>query len=239
LIFELHACGLLIVEIAAALPTGTGWVCSGEAQIFERIAFPRITTYDNTATPTHDGASVSVATAPVDVGELRTLIGDAIAQAEASDPIAVKAKIAELQRQNATLTDELAKLSTTRFERATAAAEHLADQAHAEGFDRGWHEAIAKMERALIEVQAHFEKGLRDALQRIVPGLQTPAREVTRVPLASWGAAAPIRVDGWAPTDALPAPPLRNGGDRPSLDIFTRAIMERTAVDRDADGSPR
>ncbi len=125
----------------SSLPTGTGEVCSGEAQIFERIAYPRIKTCDNTATPTHDGASVSVATAPVDVGELRALIGDAVAQAEASDPIALKAKIGD---QNATLTDELAKLSAGRFERATGAAERLADQAHAEGYEKGRADGLAK-----------------------------------------------------------------------------------------------
>jgi hypothetical protein len=38
----------------ASLKTGAGWICSGEAKVFERVDFPRISTYDNTATPTGD-----------------------------------------------------------------------------------------------------------------------------------------------------------------------------------------
>ncbi len=157
----------------SSLPTGTGWVCSGEAQIFERIAFPRIATYDNTATPMHDGASVSVATAPVDVGELRALIGDAVAQAEASDPIALKAKIGDLQRQNATLIDELAKLSAGNFERATAAADRLADTAHAEGYEKGKADGYAKT------------TGIAGRMGPLLAGLQEIERELESVAVYS------------------------------------------------------
>src|SRR6201999_4446672 len=36
----------------SSLKTGTGWICSGEAQVAEMVQFPKISTFDNSATPT-------------------------------------------------------------------------------------------------------------------------------------------------------------------------------------------
>ncbi len=83
----------------AQLRTGSGWICSGEARIFERREFPRISTYDNTATPDSDSHAHDVKTAPVDAEKLRAVIGEAVAQAEADDPKKLKAKLAELERK--------------------------------------------------------------------------------------------------------------------------------------------
>lgn len=83
----------------ASLPTGTGWVCSGEAQIHKRVAFPRIATYDNSATPTSRSGAHKVKTAPVDLDKLRTILGDAVKEAQANDPRALKSRIAELEKQ--------------------------------------------------------------------------------------------------------------------------------------------
>lgn len=88
-----------VAKSLSSLPTGTAWVCSGEARIFKKMALPKFQTYDNTATPTGDGAEVRVKTAAVDQDELRELIGEAVAEAEANDPKRLKAKIAELERQ--------------------------------------------------------------------------------------------------------------------------------------------
>lgn len=42
-----------VIEMVSAqlssLKTGTGWICSGEAKIFEHVAFPKFKTYDNPA----------------------------------------------------------------------------------------------------------------------------------------------------------------------------------------------
>lgn len=83
----------------SSLPTGTGWVCSGEAKIFEMIKFKKFNTYDNTATPTGDGGEVNIKTAPVDQEALRAIIGDAVQEAEANDPVKLKEKIRQLQKQ--------------------------------------------------------------------------------------------------------------------------------------------
>jgi hypothetical protein len=82
----------------ASLKTGTGWICSGEAALFERVAFPRIQTFDNSATPEHGDAAHQVVQAQVDQQQLRTLIGTAVAEAEANNPKLLKARIAELEK---------------------------------------------------------------------------------------------------------------------------------------------
>lgn len=83
----------------ASLKTGHGWLCAGEARVFELCQFPRIATYDNTATPTGDAVEAKVKTAPVDADKLRSIIGDAVKDAEANDPKQLKRQIAELQKQ--------------------------------------------------------------------------------------------------------------------------------------------
>jgi hypothetical protein len=87
-----------IASSISSLGTGTGWICSGEAKIFQRVQFARIKTFDNSATPTHDATEISVKTAPVDHDALRAIIGDAVKEAEANDPKVLKARIAELER---------------------------------------------------------------------------------------------------------------------------------------------
>lgn len=83
----------------SSLPTGQGWICSGEAGVFERVSFPRIKTFDNTATPTGEGADRQVATAAIDVERLRAIVGDAVVQAEADDPRILKADVTNLRRK--------------------------------------------------------------------------------------------------------------------------------------------
>jgi hypothetical protein len=83
----------------ASLKTGDAWICSGEARIFTSVHFGRISTYDNTATPTGDGDTREVKTAAVDQEKLRAIIGDAVEQAKADDPKELRKRIAELERQ--------------------------------------------------------------------------------------------------------------------------------------------
>lgn len=84
-------------------PTGTGWVCSGEAKFFSQVAFPKFATYDNTSTPTKDSPEAKVKTVPVDQEELKSIIGEAVEEAKANDP-------SELRREIARLKSELKKV---------------------------------------------------------------------------------------------------------------------------------
>ncbi len=83
----------------SSLPTGTGWLCSGEARIFERVSFPRILTFDNTVTPDRNSGELSVVTAPVDEEGLRAILGEFVDEAKASDPTALKSEVARLKRE--------------------------------------------------------------------------------------------------------------------------------------------
>lgn len=88
-----------VASSLSSLKTGEAWVCSGEAKVFDKRMFPRIKTYDNTATPTNESGIQDVKTAAIDKDKLRSLIGEAVKEAEANDPKLLKAKIAELEKQ--------------------------------------------------------------------------------------------------------------------------------------------
>lgn len=131
----------------SSLPTGTGWLCSGEARIFEQRAFPRIKTYDNSATPTGDGDRRDVRPAPVDQDKLRAIIGTAVAEAEANDPEALKAEIAKLRadlaKKPGTASGVVEKINTADLKAAkdTAFASGRATglkDGYLRGFDEGW-----------------------------------------------------------------------------------------------------
>jgi hypothetical protein len=87
-----------VASTLSSLKTGEGWLCCGEAQIFERRKFPRIATFDNSATPV-DGEYREVDVPPVDVDALKALIGSAVAEAEANDPKRLKEENAKLRAQ--------------------------------------------------------------------------------------------------------------------------------------------
>lgn len=135
----------------SSLPTGTGWICSGEAEIFEKVSFPKFRTFDNTATPDHDTVEIDVKMAPVDQDALRRLIGDEVSKAEADDPKKLRAENEKLRRQlaaqpGAAIVDEGA------IRDATAAA-------YARGKTDGYADAI----KAVTIESAAVLKGLEGA----------------------------------------------------------------------------
>lgn len=147
-----------ISSTMSSLPTGTGWLCSGEAQAFERVRFPRIKTYDNTATPTGDSDDVEVTAAKVDVERLREIIGTAVEEAEANDPARLKARIRDLERQVRTagadgLEQEIRRLTAELDSRD---------------------ERIAQLEAYYDEI----EERITDALSRIAAAIRAAAKEV-------------------------------------------------------------
>lgn len=183
----------------ANLKTGAGWVCSGEAGIFERREFPRIRTYDNSATPTHDSAEHQVKTAPVDADKLRAIIGDSVKEAEANDPRLLRAQIAALKA-------ELAKAG------ATPAADPAAIvQAEQRGFDRGFAEAYASLENALLAA--------RNALGDIASSAGRAEREISAVGAAHEprpdDAHQPAQRAGAVPTKTAQAPRMLARGSGP------------------------
>lgn len=81
------------------LPTGTGWMCSGEAQVFKQVEFPGITTYDNTATPTDDEDRLVVKVPSVDIQKLSELLAISAEEVTNNDVNVLKARITKLQKE--------------------------------------------------------------------------------------------------------------------------------------------
>lgn len=150
----------------SSLRTGQGWVCSGEAKLFECRQFERIWTYDNTATPTGDGQALDVTTAPVDTEKLRALIGEAVEQAKADDPKALRARIAELERQ-------VKALPEPRIMKVPAVTEE----------DKAALVELARLMQVVYDVASRDLMLLTDALRQagnVVTGLQSIAAASSR-----------------------------------------------------------
>ena len=87
----------------SSLKKGEAWLCAGEAHIFERRKFPLFSTFDNTKTPEDGDGDVRVEIPMIDVDALKHLIGNAVAEAEASDPRKLKDENARLKIENSQL----------------------------------------------------------------------------------------------------------------------------------------
>lgn len=219
-----------IRQSLASLKTGTGWLCSGEAGLFERVAFPRIRTFDNSATPDHGDAAHQVVQAQVDQQQLRELIGTAVAEAEANDPKKLKAKIAELEEKlegsEASHEDEdvahqdtlrLLKESEQRGFRAGQAAQHHLS----EGVRRTTVEQIGHRFEHLVE---QFRKDIADTLSLIAPASSAPQLPVPIEPAAGGGrgrAVAPVQTRAAASPESRPA----QGAAGSSLPAGQEAIL--------------
>jgi hypothetical protein len=169
-------------EIAAtlsSLKTGEAWVCSGEAKIIERRTFPRISTYDNSATPTGD-LGHDVRPAPVDAEALRAIIGNALDEAKANDPAVLKKRIAELEARTASNPAASSAAIDEAVEKLTGAYnERLYNLVHAVKMSlSGMHPALleqaARVKAAWDELEkAHRFEGHRPAPSS-VPQAYTP-----------------------------------------------------------------
>jgi hypothetical protein len=120
-----------IASELSSLKTGVGWVASGEARFFERVHFPRIKTFDNSATPTDDAEAMKVASAKVDQDKLRSIIGDAVKEAEAVDPRALQRRVQQLEAENRRLSAAPAAPAQPAISKADAEA--LRKHGYAEG----------------------------------------------------------------------------------------------------------
>lgn len=107
----------------ASLKTGEGWICPGEGDgVARRMKFPMIRTYDNSATPTGEISSTAVRPPPVDQAKLRSIIGEALKEAEAKDPVKLKERIQDLEDQ---LADAKSQSASEPAPVDTAAIEQL------------------------------------------------------------------------------------------------------------------
>ena len=151
----------------SSLKTGTGWICSGEARLFEKASFPKFATFDNSKTPTrkHENAKpVKVVSANVDIEALRTLIGSAVVEAEQNDPKKLRTRIAELER---TLASRRESVDEKALWKAQLDARHDAQAAcsekHVKSLERLQEsKALAEIETALKELGAAIGVFIRE-----------------------------------------------------------------------------
>lgn len=92
--------GKAVMSSLASLQRGEGWVWAPEQSMLERVAFPRIITFDSGRTP-EDGETITEPTrlADVDLSQIKQSLASAIEQAKADDPRELRKRITELERQ--------------------------------------------------------------------------------------------------------------------------------------------
>nr|WP_246701114.1 DUF87 domain-containing protein [Rhodopseudomonas sp. BR0C11] len=210
-----------VSDSLASLKTGTGWICSGEAQVAELVQFPKIATFDNSATPTGDAAAREIKTAPVDAEKLRVIIGDAVKEADANDPDKLRAQIATLAAAKANLESKVhAAVQAAPDTAAIAAAERR-------GFERGQTMGLkAGFGRAMVAVQSAIA-GIEEDIEQIPYSIITSGS-----PTASANAVAPPkRATASASLAArTPSPAASGDGAIPNLRAEKRPLAALAAV---------
>jgi hypothetical protein len=108
-----QAQGKVVLDSLANLQKGEGWVWFPEGAHLERSKFPAIKTFDSSATP-EDGQERAAPkrAADVDLSEIRKMLADAAAEAQANDPKVLRARIAELEKEAVALRTEFHPSST-------------------------------------------------------------------------------------------------------------------------------
>lgn len=148
-----------VEESISGLADGQGWLCSGEAKIFELKQFPRCKTYDNTATPEDDTELKQVKTATVNTEELRTILAGAVKEAEANDPAILRKRITELERdlRKATPIGPAIPLQITD-------TKEIERRAYEAGYREGWPEGRKQVLAQMVQLP----EDLKDKLHRAI-----------------------------------------------------------------------
>jgi hypothetical protein len=119
-----QAKGREIIASLATLKTGQGWVWAPELGVLDRVAFPKISTFDTSRAPDGEAGRAPVL-APIDIKAVHARLDTIATEARANDPRVLKAEIARLTRE----------LADAR--RAPAADPKAAEEAEARGYTRG------------------------------------------------------------------------------------------------------
>jgi hypothetical protein len=171
-------------EVAASLQslkTGEAWICAGELGLFERRQFPRISTFDNTATPTDDVAEIEVKTAAVDQDKLRSIIGVAVEEAKANDPAELKKQLNQLRAELAkkpALAPELIEIKVPDAASLALLRDLMAEVQRAVN---AIEEGLQSKTDNLIRLRGEIEKGVREISHQLsLPAPQPTRREFTQ-----------------------------------------------------------
>ncbi len=239
-----------VIGSLSTLRKGQGWIVSGELPPpVAAQQFPRIATFDNTATPTTADQEHHVTTARIDVDALRAVIGQAATQAEANDPKKLRLRIAELEKQ---LRQAPASAPAPEFDlpdiHARAYGEGHVD-GHAEGrrvgralalpegFALGLaaaREALAQIKAPEVELPANHQAGVA---QRPEQRVSNP-RVAGSSPAARSTAPAPRAAASMLPADGITGPQQRILNALGWLESIGLQQADKTQLAFLADASP-
>lgn len=216
-----------ISEGMSAIKTGAGYLCAGEAAVFGFVEWPRIKTFDNSATPTKGGAAErQVKTATVDLDALKALIGSAVEEAAANDPAKLKSELARLERELAAAKKHPAAAPPAPAKGPSEAeiekARQLAFRDGAASRDADVTEAWNAGADAML---ARLQEGATAARARLAPPAKArPAIAPPRNVTPTVGAKTPVPVQRPAPV-ARPAPTPRPANDAGAAVTGPQAVV--------------
>lgn len=165
-------------EVASSLSrlhTGQAWVYSGKPHICEQIQFPRIKTFDNSATPSGDEALQDVTVAQVDAAKLRDVISNAIKEAEDNDPKVLRARIKTLEEK---VRDGASDTASENADIQREQVTHVYEQGRLVGYAQGAREALKDLPAALHRLQTH-----RDGISEAIAGIASICDAKPAVPI--------------------------------------------------------
>jgi hypothetical protein len=142
-----------------ALPVGEAWVWAPAANIFKRVTFRDRRTFDSGRTPkAGEKVRAPKVLAPIDLARLGQTIAATVEQQKANDPKALKARVAELEKQLAAKPS--AKTETKTVEKPVIKDAQLKQLGLL--VEQG-ERVVSKMDSSLVSYADHFEKTYANA----------------------------------------------------------------------------
>lgn len=193
----------------AKLATGTGYFFSGEENLFRKFAFPPIATFDNTKTPDGNIPERNAVTGNIDVAGLRALIGDAVQEAEANDPKKLKAEVARLKNELASVSASIDRSKNGSHESEEDRAAEI-DIARTTGYDRGYIQGARIARKGALEDLKLAAAAMRETIDEALAAFESQIPGDDSEPP---GGESALR----APKIAIAAPTLPPGQKKPPV----------------------
>lgn len=182
--------GREIISSLATLKTGQAWIWAPEIGVLERVAFPKIRTFDSSKAPEDDASGSGPVLAPIDREAIAARLQTVAADALANDPARLKARIRELE---------------AHAKKANGAALSASDVTAAEerGYQRGLNVGRQEIEQ--------LRRSMRSAVMTAVEAAfkQEPAIQALAPATRSVATPAPKKAVIAAPSDDLSGPEQR------------------------------
>lgn len=163
--------GREVLDSLANLAKGEGWAWFPEGGFLQRGTFPRITTFDSSATPA-DGQAVKAPNhaAEIDLASIREALAEAVKDAEANDPKRLRAENAELRKKLAAA--EKAQGAPAAID--PAERERIATEARGRAL-AGITPLLQQVERSARELESGIGtlRAMQSALTTMVDGMAT------------------------------------------------------------------